>query len=378
MIYSKRVVFLYLYGLHQLYHNVVTAMYFSIKNPDIETILLSSNQDHTNAILKAKSFYPDANVKIIELPQPLRYRYFNVKKKIYPSVNAMIKRAKKYVMDADVVVTTSHGTKKMFQKYKIHNPKLVIMKHGAGDREYSFDPAYGNYDLVLVGGAYHFQKMIEKEIVEPKKIKIIGYPKFDYPVESEQIKSDLFKNNNPVILYNPHWHPKYTSYNKYAHYILDFFKKNSNYNLIFAPHILLYHWRVRYRYDVDFKKYASDNIHIDFGSTYSSDNTYTSIGDVYIGDVSSLVYEWIALKPRPCIFLNSNGVSWEHDLYYRFWELGNVVNEESTFPEIFTQTITDNSFNNLQKSRIKEYMDITNVPSSKRAAIAIRELLKNA
>lgn len=378
MISKKRVVFMYLYGLHQLYHSVVTAMEFSIKNPGIETILLSSNKDHTDALLKVKSYYPDANVKIIELPQPFRYKYLNIKKKIYPSVNVMIRRAKKYVINADVVVTTSHGMKKMFRKYKILKPKLVIMKHGAGDRKYSFDPTYGEYNLVLIGGEHHLRVMLEKEIVKKEQIKVIGYPKFDYPVDSEKVKSNLFKNTNPIILYNPHWHPKYSSYNKYAKFILEFFQKNNNYNLIFAPHILLYHWSVRYQFDIDLKSYSGDNIHIDFGSSYSTDNTYTTIGDVYIGDVSSLVYEWVALKPRPCIFLNANGAQWENNLYYRFWEMGYVINKKSEFKEVFTRSVKDNSFIQLQKNRIKEYIDITEVPSSKRAANAITEFLNNA
>jgi len=375
---QKTVIFLYLHGLHQLYHSVTTALELSNLNKNIRVLLLSCNREHTQQLERAKRGYPHvSNVEIIELNQPFRYKYLNFKKKSYPSVNAMVKRAKKYMKDADVVVTTSHGLVKMFKKFKISGPKVIIMKHGCGDRAYSFDEAYSDFDLVLLGGEHHRKVMLEKNISTESQLKVIGYPKFDFPVNLESIKSKIFKTNKPIVLYNPHWKPQFSSYNLYAKFILEYFKNNNDYNLIFAPHILIKHWKTHYKYNIDFDNYKSASIHIDFGSHYSTDNSYTRLADIYIGDVSSLVYEFIALKPRPCIFLNAHNIKWKNNLYYRFWELGFVVEKQSDFDTIFKSSINNNTFEELQKTRIKEYMDLSEVSSSKRAAQAISDFIYN-
>lgn len=371
----KTVVFPYFYGIHQLFHSITTAMELSILGDEFHVQLLSCNSEHTECLLQVKEQYKESNAEIIEIRQPFRFKYLNFKNKSYPSVNAMVSRARSYLKNADAVVTTSHGSAKMFSKFKITKPKLIIMKHGCGDRAYSFDPAYGKYDLVLIGGEHHRRIMLEKNITSENKIKIIGYPKFDIPIKSKDIKNKIFKNDNPVVLYNPHWQPEYSSYNTYSKFILEYFKANVGYNLIFAPHILLKHWKTHYHYNLNLDDYKSDSIYIDFGSRYSADNSYIKIADLYIGDVSSLIYEFIALEPRPCIFLNAHSVNWKNNLYYRFWELGRVVEYKKDFDEIFKLSINDNSFELLQKERIKEYMDIADIPASKRAAIAIKEFL---
>ncbi len=344
-------------------------------NRDINVVLISCNHEHTEVLEKIKDKYICSRVKIIELPQTFKYKYLNFKKKSHPSVNAMLKKAKKYIKNADILVTTSHGLGTMATKYKITDPKLVIMKHGCGDRAYSFDPVFGEFDLVLVGGHYHRNIMLDKKITSEKQVKVIGYPKFDVPVKVEDIKNKLFNNDNPIVLYNPHWQPRFSSYKSYSKYIIEFFQKNKQYNLIFAPHILLKHWKTHYKYDLNFSEHESDNIHIDFGSPYSSDNSYIKISDIYIGDVSSLVYEFVSLKPRPCIFLNAHNANWKDNLYYRFWEMGTVVNSKSEFEEAFNAALTKNPFAQLQKDRIPEYMDISDTPASIRAASAITELL---
>ena len=49
------------------------------------------------------------------------------------------------------------------------------------------------------------------------------------------------------------------------------------------------------------------------------------IADIYLGDVSSSVYEWLYFN-KPIIFYNSHNIDWKNDPYYKFWEMGYVVN----------------------------------------------------
>ena len=370
-----RIVFPFLYGLHQLYHSATTAMILSEFDKDIEVICISCNKEHTDILKKTKSYYHQSNTKILELPQTFRYKYLNFKKKRYPSVNAMVKKGKKYFNKADIIVTTSHGTVKMFKKFGITAPKFIYQYHGVGDRKYGFDPEFSNYDMVLVGGAYHKKRLISEKIVTSDKIKVVGYPKFDYPIDEKNIKIQLFKNNNPIILYSPHWEPEFTSYKKFAKDILEYFTKNKNYNLIFAPHILLAHWKVHNKYNTNFDSHNSDNIIIDFGSNYSTDGTYIAISDIYIGDVSSMVYEFIAKKQRPCIFLNAHNANWKNNPDYNFWKYGPVIDNFSNFENALNNAITDKRYLSIQKEKIKSYISVTDEKPSLRAAKAILEFI---
>ncbi len=371
-----KVAFLYLYGLHQLYHSAMIAMELSLLDPDIEVLCLSCNKDHTEALNKIKALYPESKTTIIQLRQPFRYRFLNFKKKSYPSVNAMIKIAKKYLKNTDYILTTSHGTPKMLAKNNITKPILVYQYHGCGDRKYGFDPGFKRFNYMLLPGIYHQKRLLEENIIPEEKTFIVGWPKFDYSLKINQHRKKLFDNENPVILYTPHWEPKLTSFNKYSEFLLNYFKNNRNYNFVFAPHVLVKHWKTHYGYRTDFSEYESDNIIIDFGSDLSTDGTYLNNSDMYIGDVSSMVYEFIAFKQRPCLFLNAHNVAWKGNVDYRFWDYGPVVENQDEFEKKFKESFSDEKFIDIQRSRIKEYFDLNETGSSLRAAMAIDNILK--
>ncbi|MBU4485525.1 MAG: hypothetical protein KKD38_01225, partial [Candidatus Delongbacteria bacterium] len=342
-----------------------------------EVLCLSCNKEHTGALNKIKKLYPESKTSIIELRQPLRYRFFNFKKKSYPSVNAMIKIAKKYLIDTDCILTTSHGTPKMLAKNKINKQILIYQYHGCGDRKYGFDPGFKRFNYMFLPGIYHQNRLTEEDIIAKEKTFIVGWPKFDYSLKVSPEGEKLFSNDNPVVLYTPHWEPKLTSFNKYSEFLLNYFKINKNYNFIFAPHILIKHWKTHYGYRTDFSEYESDNIIIDFGSDFSTDGTYLNNSDMYIGDVSSMVYEFIAFKQRPCLFLNAHNVAWKDNVDYRFWDYGPVVESQDDFDIKFKEAFSDEKFIEIQKSRIKEYFDLTEENSSKRAAKSILYILNN-
>ena len=111
--------------------------------------------------------------------------------------------------------------------------------------------------------------------------------------------------------------------------MLEFFSSHREYNLIFAPHVVLFKRRRRHRASLPKKYYKVPNIYIDLVSNASADMTYMRAADIYLGDVSSQVYEFL-LEPRPCIFLNGHGVQWQDNPYYLHWRLGQVVNSIKT------------------------------------------------
>ncbi len=370
-----KIVFPFLYGTHQLYHSAMTAMELTLQDKNLDVLCVSCNKEHTEILNEIKEKYPETRTEIVELKQPFRYKYLNYKKKKYPSVNAMVKKGKRFFKEADIVVTTSHGTIKMFKKYGIVSPKFIYQYHGSGGREYSFDLELSKYDMIFVTGEFTKNGLIKKKISHENKVKIVGYPKFDFPIDKDKIKKKLFKKDLPIVLYSPHWEPELSSYKKYAKDVLEYFSKQEKYNLIFAPHLLVSHWKNRFGYNIDFQDYSSDNIVVDFGSKFSTNGTYLSISDMYIGDVSSMVYEFIARKPKPCIFFNAHDIEWQNNPDYKFWNFGTVFNTFSEFKENFKSAINDKKTLEFQKENIKKYIEITDEKSSVRAA---KEILKFA
>jgi len=373
---KKKIVFLYVHGIHQLYHSAMVAMELSRIQDEYKIQLLSCHPKHTMILNNIKSFYPDSACEIISLPLPFRFKYLNFKMKSYPSPYSTIKFTKKYLLNAEAIVATSHATARTCKKRNITKPKFIYQYHGCGDRKYGFDPKFKDFDFMLLPGKYHQKRLLEENIIEKEQTHIIGWPKLDYPVVIDKVKKELFNNENPIVLYTPHWKPNLGSYNAWAKDILEHFSKSKQYNLIFAPHIQIKHWRAKYKYNIDYDHYKSNNIHIDFGSEYSVNGTYQKIADIYMGDVSSMVYEWIAFKSRPCIFLNAHGVNWKNDVNYRFWNYGPVVTKIEELENKINEAENNSSYLKLQEERIKEYMDLTEKSSSVRAAKAIIEFIK--
>jgi hypothetical protein len=370
----KKVAFLFLNGLHQLYHTAMTAMHLGQIYTGADVVCLSCNREHTEVLEEIRSFYPETSARIVSLKQPFRYKYLNYKKKSYPFVNTMIRKAGSILRGADAVVTTSHGTAAILNKYGIDKPRVIYQYHGCGDRKYGFDPAFSKIDLMLLPGTYHRQRLVSAGIVKKNQTSVVGWPKFDYRGK-KPVK--LFDNENPTVLYCPHWEPSLTSYNRFSKELLDFFRRSKEYNLVFAPHVLVKHWHVHYGYDVSYEEYRSENIVVDYGSSMSTNGTYLRLSDIYIGDVSSMVYEFIAMKPRPCIFLNAHNIRWENNQDYRFWEYGPVLEELTKLLPTLKNTETYSGYISLQKSRIPEYFDMDGKPGSVKAAEAILNYCEN-
>ena len=103
------------------------------------------------------------------------------------------------------------------------------------------------------------------------------------------------------------------------------FAQQEKFNLIVAPHIKLFHRRSR-AYRQSWSARSTEHILIDPGSERCLDNSYTAAADIYVGDVSSQVSEFL-LKPRPCVFLNPHKLEWRGLPDFKFWEMGEVVDD---------------------------------------------------
>ncbi|MGY6770309.1 hypothetical protein [Komagataeibacter xylinus] len=237
--------------------------------------------------------------------------------------------------DALVVPETTSALLKSHFRLDI---KLIYFPHGAGDRSIGFRDVTRFFDLVLLPGEKTRERMQAKGLIRPDAHSVVGYPKFDIVDLSRRRR--FFDNDRPTVLYNPHFDPVLSSWWDMGLEVLDWFARQDDYNLIFAPHVMLFrrnlhtsveHRRLRLRRMIPQKIRNLSHILIDTGSANSVDMSYVCGADIYLGDVSSQIYEWI-YQPRPCIFLNSHKARWRDNPSYAHWNMGQVIDRVDELP----------------------------------------------
>jgi hypothetical protein len=176
-----------------------------------------------------------------------------------------------------------------------------------------------------------------------------------------------------------------SSWFKHGPAVLEAFRGQDRYNLIFAPHVMLFERKWVVTVDPpslarvrapggDFVR--EPRIHIDAGSSASSDMSYTNRADIYLGDVSSQIYEFLR-APRPCLFLNSHGVDWRGDANYLHWQAGPVLdNPERLLDKIDAAVAAHPDYAPAQKALIDATFSLSDSPSAERAADAITAFLE--
>ncbi len=280
-------------------------------------------------------------------------------------------------LDALIVPeTTSTLLKTRFGADKV---KLIFLPHGAGDRSISISPEMAHFDYILMPGPKTQKRMIEHGIATKQNSALIGYPKFDSPALAKD--KIIFSNGRPSVFYNPHFDPILSSWHDMGHDILHYFAEQSRFNLILAPHVMLFrrrvlasveHRRLRWRRAIPERFLSLPHIHIDTGSPNCVDMTYTRQADIYLGDVSSQIYEFIQ-QPRPAIFLNSHNADWRDNPNYEFWNLGQVIGSVAQLEPALDKALPlDKEMEARQKAAYQRTFDIDpKTPSSQRAASAI-------
>ena len=365
----KRVGFLFLNTLAHALHIAPIAFELSAYKKYFVTLYVSTNE--LKVALKHYSLhFPYSNAHIKFLKPSIFHRVLRVfKQRLHPRVRNVIVNNLQILLTQDAIVMTD---KHMLKFKPEKHPLYIGAGHGAGDRAYGFSEIYKKYDFMLVSGKDKWDRMKKNNLITNTTGKIVGYPKFDITFQASP--KSFFNNNKPVILYNPHFNRNETSWYEWGNIILDYFFNNQEFNLIFAPHIMLF----AKNNNLNSKYYDSKNIHIDLDSKYLSDMTYTKAADFYLGDVSSQVYEFIGYKCRPCIFLNPHNNLWQNNDNFRMWNMGNVINDISHLNNTLLNARKKfKKFKKIQKKFRDRTFSFLSEAAGARAAKAIDELFIN-
>ena len=204
---------------------------------------------------------------------------------------------------------------------------LIHFRHGAGDRAPASEKRLRAFDLIVVPGEKDIQRALEQGI-DRSRLRVGGYVKLDYLRIAPPAKEPLFGNSLPTVVYNPHFDARISSLG-IAWDVIERFRRQDRYNLVFAPHIRSMEKISQADRQRFLSQAVANRIIIDLGSPSLFDMRYTHAADIYLGDVSSQLYEFLS-RPRPAVFLNSHGADWKSDPRYAGWHLGEVADGPDT------------------------------------------------
>lgn len=375
-----RVCFLFNHDqVHQVAHSLPIALALADHAPHVQVILsptnpriqaevirLAGSRLRDNLILHPLSVHRRASQYLAALTEPFapaqKLLVYGDNLDFFRSLDALVVAEKTSLM-----LKTRYGLDKL---------KIIHTRHGAGDRAIGFNPASARFDHVLVSGEKIRRRLISDAGVSPDRISVVGYPKFD--LHGANRPHALIDAARPVVLYNPHVSPHLSSWYKMGRKVLDWFVEHDEYQLIFAPHVMLFERSFALTIDklrvdrpgrIDERYLRAPNIHIDLGSRASSNMTYTNRADIYLGDVSSQIYEFL-LNPRPCVFLDAHETDWVGDKNYAHWHCGPVIDDPALLGEALSEAMRDpgGRYAAAQKKLFDDTFDLTDTPSSLRAA----------
>ena len=375
--------------IHQIAHSLPVAVALATTSPHLHVSIATTNHRIKAEVDRLLSDKRLANLERLELGiHTFVSRVANtIFGRLMPAAKLLLYRDNlDYFRSLNALVVTERTSLILKNRYGLKQLKVILIDHGAGDRAIGFGASTAAFDHILAAGPKIRDRLIAEAGVDSVKIRITGYPKFD-AIGTKQTRLPIQRNGNPTVLYNPHLSPHLSSWYKHGRDVLDWFVQHPQYNLIFAPHIMLFQRRAVFSVDklrmafpgaLAAKYQGAPNIHIDLGSTASTDMTYTNAADVYLGDVSSQIYEFLRV-PRPAIFINSHGQDYADDPNYAHWRAGEVIASADGLGAALDRAVQqhDATYRTVQAELFGYTFDLTDEPSSQRAARAIAEIVRH-
>lgn len=360
---TRRIGFLYVGGVHHVAHTLPVAAALSRRGAVEVTAFCADAQVETE-VRGLLADFPEAKVDVRRL---LRFGLIDWIGRPSLAKLPMLWRSRRILRDFDALVS-AECTSIALKRMGVMRPLFICQPHGAGDRAVSFEPRFRRFDRVLVAGSKSARRMVENG-VSAQRVRQVGYPKGEYLADKARARPRPFDNDRPIVLYNPHFRAELSSLAQ-APGILRSIIRDSDVNLIVAPHIRAFENASA----EDLQRWQSlavpGRVLVDTGSSQMIDMSHVAAADLYLGDVSSQVYEFLLLTPRPCLFVNAHEVRWEGDADYAFWTLGEVVAPDAVVPAIRAALERPDSFAEAQRAAVEETFG-TLAGSAERAAAAI-------
>ncbi len=371
--------------VHQVAHALPVALALAKDNPGVEVTIATTNDKLTEEV---RLLAARLGVEIPVVQLGLTRRATRLASKWLEAILPVTKLGiygdnLDFFRSLDALIVAEKTSLLLKSRYGLDDLRIIHTRHGAGDRAIGFNKASAAFDHVLVSGTKIRDRLVRDAGLAPEQMSMVGYPKFDLmPAIVPQLPFQA--NGKPTVLYNPHPSPHLSSWFKHGQAVLEHFLNDDRYNLIFAPHVMLFHRKFvvtidKLRIDrpgvIEQRFLDAPNIHIDLGSRASTDMTYTAAADIYLGDVSSQIYEFL-YQPKPCLFLDSHGANWRSNANYMHWQAGEVIADPSDLGTALDRAVASHDrFRPLQRELFQRSFELTDERSADRAARAILGVL---
>ncbi len=369
--------------VHQVAHSLPIALAMARGGLGAEIVVATTNSRLTAEVIQLGGGLIGEAIALVELglTSPVSRLLAGTLEALLPATKLLIYRDNlDFFRALDVLVVAEKTSLILKTRYGLDKLRIVHTRHGAGDRAIGFDKASAGFDHMLVSGRKIRDRLIDEARVDPRRISVVGYPKFDLAPPTPGVHP-VRSDGRPVVVYNPHVSPHLSSWYAAGRQVLDWFVEHDEYQLIFAPHVMLFERPFvlsidRFRIDtagrIEERFLRAPNIHIDLGSRASTTMAHTDRADIYLGDASSQVYEFLR-APRPCVFLNSHNLDWRDDTNFAHWRTGPVIEDVSDLGGALTRACADHAalYRPVQQALFDYSFDLTDEPSSERAGRAL-------
>jgi len=329
------------YDVHQVPHIVPYAFELSRLYDEAQVAILCSSREEADFARAIGECYGPhkCSIEMLDVPSWVRLIDLFVSKVAFARKKFVLSHNVGRLAQLDVLVVPEMTSLQLRKYPEFAGVKMIRTSHGAGDRPGgSLDVRINQFDLALLPGRKYAEALVEMGYLDAQKAVVAGYPKLEAMERFGIERKQLFDNGRPTVIYNPHHQASQSSWPRFGRAVLDYFYQSNDYNLIFAPHVLLFKrpWGKGHSFPGKYK--SNDHVLIDLGSMSSIDMTYLRSADIYLGDVSSQVYEFLE-EPRPCVFLNAHGVDWRDDPHYRQWRFGPVIDDVAKLDEALKEAV---------------------------------------
>ncbi|CAN5309964.1 glycerophosphotransferase [soil metagenome] len=383
---SKRIGFLFNHDqIHQIAHSLPIAFAMAEQGGPFEVVIASTSAKLRQEIERlAGSLQRRITLVDLALTSPVSRSLVTMLGKLVPAYKILIYRDNlEFFRSLDILVVSERTSLLLKSLYGLDRPLMILADHGAGDRAIGFGHKTAMFDHILAAGPKIRDRLVRDAGVDPARLTITGYPKFDACL-GEGSPLPMQSNGKPTVLYNPHVSPHLSSWFGMGARVLEHFLDSDLYNLIFAPHMMLFQRSVTVTIDklrvartgaIAPKFREAAHFHIDTGSVASTDMSYVRAADIYLGDVSSQVYEFLK-TPRPCVFLNAHRHAWEGDPNFAHWQAGPVIETVDRLDAALDRAVRDHGhlYRPIQEKLFGYTFDLAAEPSAQRAARAILEI----
>jgi hypothetical protein len=368
--------------IHQVAHSLPIALAMADSGIDAEIILATTNERMRSEVVRlaAPAIGRTVSLHELRLRSPVRRAAARFAGSIAPAAKLLIYADNlDFFRSLDLLVVAEKTSLVLKERYGLKDLRIVHTRHGAGDRAIGFNRASAGFDHVLVSGPKIRRRLIDEAGLDPAKLSVVGYPKFD--LRGRERCTLAMIDDRPLVLYNPHVSPHLSSWFRVGRRVLDWFVEHDEYQLLFAPHVMLFERPFAVTIDklridrpgrIPERYLRAPNIHFDLGSRASTTMAYTDRADIYLGDVSSQVYEFL-IKPRPCLFLNAHDVAWQGKPDFAHWQAGRVLDDVGDLGVALAGAGQEHvaHYRAVQQRLFSDSFDLTATPSSVRAAWVI-------